>query len=119
MSLLKRIDKYNAGAPTVLYDLKMAALQESPFRFYRGTCHLFAEDLRKAYHPKTSIRVWNCGDAHFENFGSYKGDNRQVYFDLDDFDESFLGSPVAELTRFMTSIVIAGMQNGHISSTYP
>lgn len=112
MSLLKRIDKYNAAAPTELYNLKMAALQESPFRFYRGTCHLFAEDLRKVYHPKTSIMVWNCGDAHFENFGSYKGDNRQVYFDLDDFDESFLGSPVAELTRFMTSIVIAGMQMG-------
>ncbi len=112
MSLIKRIEKYNDGAAPVLYDLKMRAMAESPFRFYRGTCHLFAEDLSKIYERKPRIKVWNCGDAHFENFGSYKGDNRQVYFDVNDFDEAFLGNPAAELTRFITSIIVAAMQMG-------
>ena len=112
MSLIKRIEKYNDGVPPVLYDLKMRAMAESPFRFYRGTCHLFAEDLNKIYERKPRIKVWNCGDAHFENFGSYKGDNRQVYFDVNDFDEAFLGNPAAELTRFVTSIIVAAMQMG-------
>ncbi len=110
MSLIKRLDRYNMGIPEQLHQIKWKALQESPFRFYRGTCHLFAEDLSKLYKPKQKIRTWTCGDAHFENFGSYKGDNRQVYFDINDFDEAYLGSPETELTRFITSIIVAATQ---------
>ncbi|PQJ12742.1 hypothetical protein CJD36_003060 [Flavipsychrobacter stenotrophus] len=110
MSLIKRLDRYNMGVPEQLHQFKWKALQESPFRFYRGTCHLFAEDFAKLYKNKPKIRTWTCGDAHFENFGSYKGDNRQVYFDINDFDEAFLGSPETELTRFITSIIVAAAQ---------
>ena len=110
MSLIKRIDQYNAGIPDNLRTFKWNALQESQFRFYRGTCHLFAEDFTKLYKTKPKVKTWNCGDAHFENFGSYKGDNRQVYFDINDFDEAFVGGPEAELTRFITSIIVAAHQ---------
>ena len=110
MSLIKRLDRYNMGIPEQLHQIKWKALQESPFRFYRGTCHLFAEDFAKLYKNKPKIRTWICGDAHFENFGSYKGDNRQVYFDITDFDEAFLGSPETELTRFIASIIVAAAQ---------
>jgi len=110
MSLLKRINQYNAGIPERLHEFKWAALQESPFRFYRGTCHLFAEDFVKLYRYKPKVKTWICGDLHFENFGSYKGDNRVVYFDLNDFDESILASPEPEITRFLTSIVVAATQ---------
>ncbi len=110
MSLIKKINQYNAGASTELLELKMNALKESPFRFYRGTCHLFAEDFTKLYKYKAKVKTWICGDLHFENFGSYKGDNRQVYFDVNDFDEALLAGPEPEMTRFLTSIIIAAGQ---------
>ena len=67
-SALKRINEYNSGIPGPLHDLKWRALKESPFRFYRGTCHLFAEDFVKLYKFKPKVKSWICGDLHFENF---------------------------------------------------
>ncbi len=110
MSLLKRINQYNSGIPEWSRELKWKAMQESPFRFYRGTCHLFAEDFAKQFKAKPKVKTWICGDLHFENFGSYKSDNRQVYFDLNDFDEAILASPEYEVTRFITSVLVAGTQ---------
>ena len=48
---------------------------------------------------------WICGDLHIENFGSYKGDNRLVYFDLNDFDESIL-APVSSTSPILIAIVM-------------
>jgi len=109
-SVIKRIQEYNKDISGELLQMKMEALLESPFRFYRGTCHLFAEDFQKAYSAKAKVTTWICADLHFENFGSYKGQNRLVYFDINDFDESFLGIPEVDLARFLTSIIIAGRQ---------
>jgi uncharacterized protein (DUF2252 family) len=50
--------------------------------------------------------VWVCGDLHLENFGSYKGDNRLSYFDINDFDEAALAPCSWDLTRFLTSILV-------------
>ena len=84
---------------------------ESPFRFFRGTAHLFAEDFVRLYkYDKPKLKTWICGDLHFENFGSFRGENRLVYFDLNDFDESILASPEPEMARFLTSIIIAAGQ---------
>lgn len=78
------------------------------YRFYRGTCHLFYEDLAKNDKklPQSPV-VWICGDLHLENFGTFKGDNRMVYFDLNDFDEAILAPAIWELVRIVTSIFIA------------
>ncbi len=109
-SLIKRIIQYNSTLPDNLRVIKYNAMMESPFRFYRGTCHLFAEDFTKLYGYKSKMRAWICGDLHFENFGSYKGENRLVYFDINDFDEAILATPHPEITRFLTSVIIAGNQ---------
>ena len=109
-ALVKRINEYNSGIPLPLKEFKWNAMKESPFRFYRGSCHLFAEDFVKLYKYKPKIKSWICGDLHFENFGSYKGENRLVYFDLDDFDEAILAGPEPEVARFLTSIIIAAGQ---------
>ena len=106
----KRINEYNAGISPELHALKQKALLESPFRFYRGTCHLFAEDFVKLYKFKPRVKSWICGDLHFENFGSFKGENGLVYFDLNDFDEAILAGPEPEITRFITSVIIAAGQ---------
>ena len=82
-------------------------MAENPFRFYRGTAHLFYEDLAKANTIPPSPLAWICGDLHLENFGSYKATNRLVHFDLNDFDESILAPAAWELVRMVTSIFLA------------
>jgi len=77
------------------------------FSFYRGTCHLFYEDLSKAQPLPVSPLTWICGDLHLENFGSFKGDDRQEYFDLNDFDEAMLAPALWEVTRMAASIFVA------------
>ena len=77
------------------------------FGFYRGTCHIFYEDLVKSKFKIASPVTWICGDLHLENFGSYKGNNRLVYFDLNDFDEALLAPASWELLRMLTSILVA------------
>ena len=50
---------------------------------------------------------WICGDLHLENFGSYQGDNRLTYFDINDFDESVLAPCTLDITRLITSLFLA------------
>jgi uncharacterized protein (DUF2252 family) len=84
--------------------MKYQMMAENPFRFLRGTCHLFYEDLQKSDALPQYPVSWVCGDLHLENFGTYKGDNRLVYFDLNDFDEAILAPATWELSRMVTSI---------------
>ena len=104
--LSDRIKAFNKDLLPEMVQLKYQALAENAFRFFRGTCHLFYEDLVKVTLPKTPL-VWICGDLHLENYGSYKGENKLVYFDLNDFDESVLAPAAYELVRMLTSIFIA------------
>lgn len=105
-TLSERLIKFNASLLPEMVQLKYEAMAESTFRFYRGTCHLFYEDLVKAELPLSPL-TWICGDLHIENYGSYKGDNKLVYFDLNDFDEALLAPASYELLRMLTSIFIA------------
>src|SRR3569833_595469 len=82
-------------------------MAENPFRFFRGTCHLFYEDLAAAKPLPLSPLAWICGDLHLENFGSFRGLNGLVYFDLNDFDEGLLAPAAYEVARMVTSIFVA------------
>lgn len=106
MNLLKRIVDSNKGLLEDMVQLKYQAMSENAFRFFRGTCELFYQDLMlwKAI-PKSPLG-WICGDLHVENFGSYKSDDGQVYFDLNDFDEALLAPLAFELVRMLTSIFL-------------
>jgi uncharacterized protein (DUF2252 family) len=105
--LIERIQLFNAGLLPDMVNLKYEAMAENVFRFYRGTCHIFYEDLSNFEALPLSPIVWICGDLHIENFGSYKGDNKLVYFDLNDFDEALLAPASYELVRVLTSIFVA------------
>jgi uncharacterized protein (DUF2252 family) len=105
--LFSRIKKFNNTREGDLLPLKYEAMAENMFRFYRGTCHLFYEDLAIERNFLPSPLVWTCGDLHLENFGSFKSDNKEVYFDLNDFDEAVLAPAAWELVRFVTSIFVA------------
>ena len=98
---------FNKGLSPTAQLAKFRAIQESPFRFYRGTCHLFYDRLTELGPPKAHTKAWICGDLHLENFGSFKGDNRLVYFDVNDFDEALMAPLSAEVLRFATAILMA------------
>ena len=106
-SVYERIVAFNKDRLPDIVKLKYAGMAENVYRFFRGTCHLFYEDFCKAEHIPESPLTWICGDLHMENYGSYKGDNRLVYFDLNDFDESVLAPCLWEVSRMVTSIFIA------------
>jgi uncharacterized protein (DUF2252 family) len=82
-------------------------MSENVFRFFRGTNHIFYEDLESFKELPHSPLAWISGDLHLENFGTFRSDNRLVYFDLNDFDEALLAPCLYELTRIVTSIFVA------------
>ena len=106
-SISERIKLFNSPLLQDKVQLKYTLMAESAYRFYRGSCHLFYEDLCQDLSFPNSPHVWACGDLHLENYGSYKADNRFVYFDQNDFDESLLAPACWELVRMITSIFIA------------
>ena len=106
MDAVRQIQYFNAGRDPERLELKYRAMRASPFAFLRGTCHLFYARLPRGGVFKTAPLVWVCGDLHLENFGSYKGDNRLVYFDVNDFDESALAPASWDLVRLLTSLQV-------------
>jgi uncharacterized protein (DUF2252 family) len=120
-----RIKNFNHGRDPELLKLKYKKLASDQFSFFRGTCHLFYEDLPQDSLFNHAPLTWICGDLHLENFGSYKGDNRLVYFDINDFDEAVLAPCSWDLVRFVTSIIVGSHAVGindeealHISDIY-
>jgi uncharacterized protein (DUF2252 family) len=94
----------NAGRDPERLAMKYAKMAQSPFIFLRGACHLFYPALPASPLFRQAPLAWSCGDLHFENFGSYKGDNRLVYFDINDYDEAALAPATWDLLRLLTSI---------------
>ena len=103
---------YNAGREPERLALKYRAMCASPFVFLRGTCHLFYARLPDAPLLRDAPLVWACGDLHLENFGSYRGDNRLVYFDITDFDEAALAPLTWDLVRLLASVLCAAGELG-------
>jgi uncharacterized protein (DUF2252 family) len=102
-----RINAFNKGVPLFLLKVKYKRMSENAFRFFRGSCHLFYEDLGRSNSLPESPSCWITGDLHIENFGSYKGDNGLVYFDVNDFNEAVLAPVTWEIARMVTSIFVA------------
>jgi len=101
-----RIVAFNHNRMPTMVEMKYKFMRENLFRFFRGSCHLFYEDLAAAQGFPAGPMGWICGDLHLENFGSYRSDNDQIYFDLNDFDEAILAPVTWEVVRLATSIFI-------------
>ncbi len=108
-SVTARILRYNEGRAPDLLARKYADMAANPFAFYRGSCHLFVDGWPKRDALNDTPAVWSCGDLHFENLGCYKGDNRLVYFDMNDFDEGALLPVSWDLTRFTASVMVGAV----------
>lgn len=112
LDLVATVLAYNADREAERLVLKYRAMGASPFVFLRGTCHLFYARLPEAPVLRDAPCVWACGDLHLENFGSYRGDNRLVYFDITDFDEAALAPLSWDLVRLLTSVLCAATELG-------
>ena len=107
LDVVQRIQSFNSGREPERLRLKYQAMCENAFAFLRGTCHLFYQDWPTSTPLNDAPSTWICGDLHMENFGTYKGEDRRAYFDINDFDEAVLAPSTWELARFMTSVFVA------------
>ena len=108
ISLLQAQDE---GRIEHLLPIKYGRMLESPFAFLRGSAVVMAADL--AATPTTGIEVILCGDAHLSNFGLFATPERQLVFDINDFDEAFPGPWEWDLKRLAVSAAVAGRENGY------
>jgi uncharacterized protein (DUF2252 family) len=107
---LKLLAASNMGRQKDLIPLRMGRMAASPFTFLRGSACVMAADLSKT--PITGIPVIIDGDAHLNNFGFYGTPQREVVFDLNDFDEVTIGPWEWDLKRLVASVNVAGRENG-------
>ncbi|MFD3333419.1 DUF2252 domain-containing protein [Streptomyces sp. NPDC058700] len=93
-----------------LVPIRYGRMTESPFRFYRGAAAIMASDL--AGTPRSGLTAQLCGDAHLLNFRLLASPERQLMFDINDFDETHPGPWEWDVKRLSASFVIAGRANG-------
>jgi uncharacterized protein (DUF2252 family) len=104
------IEKQSASRVPELVPIRYGRMSESPFRFYRGAAAIMASDLSAT--PDSGLRVQLCGDAHMLNFRLLASPERNLLFDINDFDETLPGPWEWDVKRLATSLVIAGRENG-------
>ncbi|MGZ4242643.1 MAG: DUF2252 domain-containing protein [Actinomycetota bacterium] len=93
-----------------LVPVRHGRMMATPFTFYRGAAKIMASDL--AGTPVSGIAVQACGDAHLSNFGVYGSPERQMLFDVNDFDETLPGPWEWDVKRLAASFTIAARNNG-------
>ena len=108
--VLSIIKKTNVGRQRELVPLRMQRMAASPFAFLRGAAAVMAYDL--AGTPTIGHNVVLAGDAHVSNFGFYGTAQRELVFDINDFDETIIGPWEWDLKRLAASVNVAGRENG-------
>ena len=93
-----------------LVPIRYGRMLVSPFTFFRGAAAIMAADL--AATPRSGIQVQLCGDAHLENFGAFAAPDRNLIFDLNDFDETLPGPWEWDVKRLAASFAVAGRDRG-------
>ena len=105
-----QITHANHGRLEWLVPVRIGRMIASPYAFLRGSANVMADDF--ACLPSTGITPVICGDAHLGNFGFYASPERELVFDLNDFDEAHPGAWEWDLRRLTVSVHVAGRENG-------
>ena len=95
------------------FRVKFRKMAADPFAFYRGSACLFYADMAAAsdeWADERTSRVWIHGDLHAENFGTYMNSHGRLVFDVNDFDEAYIGHFSWDLRRFVASLALLGWQ---------
>jgi len=98
------------GRVASLIPLRYSRMQASPFAFFRGMAMIQAADL--ATTPNSGITLQICGDAHLMNYGFFASPERQLMFDINDFDETHPGPWEWDIKRLAVSVVLAARERG-------
>jgi len=93
-----------------LVPIRYGRMLASPFAFYRGGALIMAADLART--ATSGLRVQLCGDAHLSNFGAFGSPERNLVFDINDFDETAPGPWEWDVKRLAASFAIGGRENG-------
>jgi uncharacterized protein (DUF2252 family) len=104
----------DVGRVPELIPVRYERMLVSPFTFYRGSASIMAADL--AGTPASGFDVQLCGDAHLSNFGLFAAPDRQLVFDVNDFDETYPGPWEWDLKRLAASFEIASRFRGFSDS---
>ena len=104
------LEEQNATREPDLVPVRHGRMMVSPFTFYRGAAKIMAADLEHT--PRAGLTVQLCGDAHLSNFGVFASPERQLLFDLNDFDETLPGPFEYDVKRMSASFAIAARNNG-------
>jgi uncharacterized protein (DUF2252 family) len=100
-------------ADPVAFRTKYRKMAADPFAFYRGSACLFYADVTAMDDPyvdEQSGQIWIHGDLHAENFGTYLNSDGRLVFDINDFDEAYIGHYTWDLMRFTASLALLGWQ---------
>ena len=108
------LEKQEVTRVAELVPVRHARMAASPFAFYRGAAAVMAADL--ALGPRTPLEVQLCGDAHLANFGGFASPERDLVFDVNDFDETLPGPFEWDLKRLGASFEVAGRSRGFTES---
>lgn len=93
-----------------LVPIRYARMSLSPFTFLRGAPAIMAADLAQS--ENTGLTVQLCGDAHLSNFGLYASPERNLVFDVNDFDETLPGPFEWDVKRLAASVAVSARDNG-------
>lgn len=104
------LEEQSADRLPDLVPIRYGRMSVSPFAFYRGAALPMAADLAST--PASGIEVQLCGDAHLSNFGLFASPERDLVFDLNDFDETLRGPFEWDLKRLASSLIVAGRGRG-------
>lgn len=100
-------------ASPLAFRTKFRKMAADPFAFYRGSASLFYADMATQtdrWADNRTSRVWIHGDLHAENFGTYMNSHGILVFDVNDFDEAYVGQFSWDLRRFAASLALLGWQ---------
>jgi uncharacterized protein (DUF2252 family) len=103
------LEEQNKTREQDLVPVRHGRMLVSPFTFYRGAAKIMAADLKDT--PRAGLRVQLCGDAHLSNFGVFASPERNLLFDLNDFDETLPGPFEYDVKRMAASFTIAARNN--------
>jgi uncharacterized protein (DUF2252 family) len=104
------LEEQSATRVQDLVPVRYGRMLVSPFTFYRGAALPMAGDLASV--PVSGITTQLCGDAHLSNFGLFASPERDLVFDINDFDETLPGPWEWDVLRLATSLVIAARDRG-------
>jgi uncharacterized protein (DUF2252 family) len=108
---VKVLQKSSEGRLPELVPIRYGRMLRTPFTFLRGSAGLMASDL--ATTPSTQLRVQACGDCHLMNFGMFGTPERNLVFDINDFDETLPAPWEWDLKRLAASFAVAARNGGH------